>query len=349
MRLVTFSVTVGKQRVGALVDGDMAIVDLSSGAKLLGRSDVSFGEMLALIDGGDRALDDARRIIEDVVAKGLEDALIKKDGVEVLAPVPVPRQMRDFLTFEQHLRTAREMRLKKMAARTSDPAATFQDYLRRGMVTPPKVWYQQPIYYKCNRFSVVGTNTDVRWPSYAAVLDYELEFGIVLGKGGANISADKAKANIFGYTIFNDFSARDAQAQEMEGQLGPAKGKDFDTGNVMGPCLVTADEIPNPYALSMKARVNGEEWSSGNSSTMRYTFEQIIEFVSRDETLHAGEFFGSGTVGGGCGLELDKWLSPNDVVELEVEHIGILRNRIVKPPSDVQATKTNTVSSLGKE
>ncbi len=136
---------------------------------------------------------------------------------------------------------------------------------------------------------------------------------------------------IFGYTIFNDFSARDAQEIEMTCPFGPAKGKDFDRGSAMGPWIVTRDEVPDPAALTMIARVNGEEWSRGNSRTMVHGVEAMIAHVSRDETLHPGEIFGSGTVGGGCGLELDRWLSPGDVVELEVEGIGVLRNRVVRP------------------
>jgi 2-keto-4-pentenoate hydratase/2-oxohepta-3-ene-1,7-dioic acid hydratase in catechol pathway len=117
--------------------------------------------------------------------------------------------------------------------------------------------------------------------------------------------------------------------QEMAGRLGPAKSKDFDTGNALGAFLVTPDEVPDPYALAMRARVNGEEWSSGNSSRMHFTFEQIIASISEDETLYPGDFIGSGTVPGGCGFELDRWLKPGDVVELEVESLGVLRNRIV--------------------
>ncbi len=117
----------------------------------------------------------------------------------------------------------------------------------------------------------------------------------------------------------------------MQGRLGPAKGKDFDTGNAMGPYLVTPDEVPDPYNLTMVARVNGEPWSRGNSGDMHFTFEDMIAYVSQDETLHPGEFIGSGTVGNGCGLELDRWLQPGDMVELEVEHLGVLRNRVVRP------------------
>jgi 2-keto-4-pentenoate hydratase/2-oxohepta-3-ene-1,7-dioic acid hydratase in catechol pathway len=114
------------------------------------------------------------------------------------------------------------------------------------------------------------------------------------------------------------------------GQLGPGKGKDFDNSNVMGPCLVTADELADPYGLEMKVRVNGEEWGRGNSRDMHWKFEDCIAHVSRSETLHPGEFFGSGTVGNGCGLEHMKFLEPGDTVELEVEKIGVLRNRVVR-------------------
>src|SRR5690606_10185842 len=114
------------------------------------------------------------------------------------------------------------------------------------------------------------------------------------------------------------------------GQLGPAKGKDFDTSNVIGPWLVTADSVPDPYALQMRAWVNGELWSSGHSGEMHHRFEDIIAHVSMDETLHAGEFLGSGTVGSGCGLELGRFLQPDDVVELEVTGLGRLRNRLTK-------------------
>ena len=124
-------------------------------------------------------------------------------------------------------------------------------------------------------------------------------------------------------------SARDYQTREMQGMLGPCKGKDFDTGNVLGPCIATADEI-DPYDLTMVARVNGEEWSRGNSGTIHHRFEACIAHVSQSETLHPGEILGSGTVGSGCGLEQKRFLSPGDVVELEIEGIGVLRNRIVK-------------------
>src|ERR1700751_4632807 len=145
---------------------------------------------------------------------------------------------------------------------------------------------------------------------------------------GGNISAANAHEPNICYSIFNDFSARDAQRVEMEGRLGPAKGKSFDGGNVMGPWIVTPDEIGDPYKLKMEARVNGAVRSQGVSAGMLFSFEEIIEHVTRDETLMPGEFIGSGTVGNGCGLEIGWYLEHGDAIELEVEEIGVLKNRV---------------------
>ena len=311
MKLVTFETTSGDRHIGAMTaDGD-GIVDFTASDKA-----PAFRNMLALIDGGEPALERARKL----AMAGEGAVVVPAVGQRLLAPVPEPRQMRDFLCFEQHLRQARANRyLFGIGSARLDPAS----------IDVAKVWYEQPVYYKCNRFSVIGTGQDVLWPRYSKMLDYELEFGIFLGKGGKNIRRDKAPEHIFGYCIFNDVSARDAQLREMQGQLGPAKGKDFDTGNVMGPWLVTPDELADPNNLTMVARINGEEWSRGNSGAMQHKFEDILAHVSNEETLMAGEFFGSGTVGNGCGLEHGQFLKPNDVMELEVEGLGTLRNRIV--------------------
>jgi 2-keto-4-pentenoate hydratase/2-oxohepta-3-ene-1,7-dioic acid hydratase in catechol pathway len=242
-----------------------------------------------------------------------EEAMLDMAAVTLLAPIPVPPQVRDFLAFEEHLKGAIAM----------------AERLTGRQVDMPAVCYEQPSY-EANRFSAVGPDTDMRWPSSAQLLDYERELGCVIGRGGADIARELAAAHIFGFTLFNDVSARDTHAREVEGHLGPAKGKDFDTGNVLGPWIVTAEEIGDPYDLTMVARVNGEEWSHGHSGTMHHRFEDIIAFVSQAETLHPGEILGSGTVGGGCGLELGRFLNPGDVIELEVERIGVLHNRIIK-------------------
>jgi 2-keto-4-pentenoate hydratase/2-oxohepta-3-ene-1,7-dioic acid hydratase in catechol pathway len=179
--------------------------------------------------------------------------------------------------------------------------------------------------------TVVGTGAEVHWPAYSQVIDYELEIGVITARAGKNIKVEDADAWIFGYAIYNDFSARDAQYTEMAGALGPAKGKDFDTGNAMGPWLVTADEVPDPQALTMVTRVNGEEWSRGNSRDMQHSFKRMVSYMSEDETLYAGEVIGSGTVGGGCGNELGRFMKHGDEIELEVSGLGILKNRIVAP------------------
>jgi 2-keto-4-pentenoate hydratase/2-oxohepta-3-ene-1,7-dioic acid hydratase in catechol pathway len=194
-------------------------------------------------------------------------------------------------------------------------------------------WFKLPNYYRgsTSPSSITGPEAVVTWPNYTQKLDFELEWGIYIGKTGKNISVAEASEYIAGYTIYNDISARDIQFRHMTMALGPAKGKDFDNSNIMGPCLVTPDEIGDPYNLRMIARVNGEVWADGNTSDMYYSFEEMISFVSQSETLHPGEFLGSGTVGKGCGWELDRWIQPGDVIELEVENIGVLRNQIGEP------------------
>jgi len=326
VKLVTFLNDDGQERAGVLVEGDQKILDLRSSNKFNGRDiNPAFLSVLAIIEGGDSALDNAKRELEAPHSEAIVDA----GSVTLCSPIPRPPQIRDCLCFEEHLTQAYEVLRKVKAAGEPDPVAALAQYEEQGLYRIPEVWYQQPIYYKANRLSVIGTGHDITWPPYANILDFELEFGFFIGKGGRDIPKDKALDHIFGYSIFNDISARDTQAVEMQGGLGPAKGKDFDTGNIIGPCITTADEI-DPYNLTMIARVNGEEWSRGSSSTMHWKFEDLISYVSNSETLYPGEFFGSGTVGGGSGLELERYLAPGDIVELEVEGIGILRNRIVK-------------------
>ena len=302
MRLVTFRIggveNAPPARAGALTDGGRTVVQLAAPS------------VLAIVEGGPNAMDRAAEALK----RPSREAIFPIEQVTLLAPIPQPPQMRDFLCFEKHLQQAFAAVAK----------------LRGTEARIPKIWYERPIFYHPNRFNVCGTGADVPWPAYSERMDFELEFGCYIGKAGKDIPRERVREHIFGYTIFNDFSARDEQTLEMMGQLGPGKGKDFDNSNVMGPCLVTSDELTDPYSLEMKVRVNGEEWGRGNSRDMHWKFEDCIAHVSRSETLHPGEFFGSGTVGNGCGLEHMKFLKPGDVVELEVEGIGTLKNRVVR-------------------
>jgi 2-keto-4-pentenoate hydratase/2-oxohepta-3-ene-1,7-dioic acid hydratase in catechol pathway len=229
--------------------------------------------------------------------------------VRIMAPLPRPTSVRDFYAFEAHVRKGFE---------------------KRGEPMPPE-WFEIPVYYKSGHQNIIGPEEDVLWPSFTEKFDYELEIAFVIGRQGRNIPASKAREYIAGFTVMNDFSARDIQRKEMRVRLGPAKGKDWCTG--LGPVLVTPDEIGDAYNLRMTARVNGEVWSEGNTSSIFWKFEQMIEFLSRDQDIYPGDVIGSGTVGTGCGLELDRWVKPGDLLELEIEKIGILRNRVFRPPA----------------
>jgi len=330
MKFVTFvPADGGAPRAGVLIDNGSRVLDLMKAHGLRwGAENPHLGSVLAVIEGGGAVLE----LIADLTARADARAVIDLATVRLLAPVPAPPQMRDFLCFEKHLVQAFEAARRVRAQKTADPAAAMRDMEAKGILRVPQVWYERPIFYHPNRLNVIGTDMDVVWPAYSRMMDFELEFGAVISRVGKDIAASDARPYIFGYTIFNDFSARDEQVLEMPGQLGPGKGKDFDGSNAMGPCLVTADEIGNPYALDMIVRVNGEEWGRGNSADMRWTFEDCIAHVSRGETVYPGEFFGSGTVGNGCGLEHMRFLKDGDVVELEVGKIGVLRNRVRATP-----------------
>jgi len=224
-----------------------------------------------------------------------EQLIYQPSEVTLLAPLPNPASVRDFFSFEQHVKMGFEKRGEPM----------------------PAEWYEIPVYYKSGHHNILGPDADVRWPSFTEKFDYELELACVIGKDN----------KIAGYTIMNDFSARDIQRREMKVRLGPSKGKDWATA--LGPVLVTPDEIGDPYSLRMTARINGETWSKGNSSAMHWKFAQMIEFLTWDDFLVPGDVLGSGTVGTGCGLELDRWVKRGDVIELEIEKIGVLRNRVI--------------------
>ena len=327
MKLCTFEVktVLGRfRRLGALT-GD-GIVDLNSAAGWLhAREGAAQPEslaaatlpaaMLAFLQGGDRTSEAARNALAAVQSelragrtlKGPNDERILFDPAEVrlLSPIPNPPSLRDFYAFEEHVKAG---------------------FARRGMEVPAQ-WYEMPVYYKSGHHNIIGTEEDVHWPSFTQKFDYELEIAAVIGRKGRNIAAADAMSHIAGFTVMNDFSARDIQKKEMAVQLGPAKGKDWCTA--LGPVLVTPDEIGDLYNLTMTARVNGEQWSQGNTGSIFHRFEKMIEFLTLDDTIHPGDVIGSGTVGTGCGLEIDRWVKRGDLIELEIERIGVLRNRVV--------------------
>ena len=261
-----------------------------------------------------------------VIAAGAEVAASKKsneslsvDDVKFLSPLK-PNSLRDGYAFEQHVKTANKNRGRDV----------------------PQEWYEFPVFYFTNPNAIFGHDDEIPYPHYTNAMDYELEVAVVIGRAGTNIKAEEAEQYIFGYTIFNDWSARDVQRKEMAVGLGPAKGKDF--ASSFGPVIVTREALadkavgrPGVYDLTMAARVNGVEMSRGNFKDMHWSFGEIIERASDSVTLYPGDVIGSGTVGTGCLLELTKfqgpWLRHGDVIELEIERIGVLRNTIA--PSGV--------------
>ncbi|MDO9406675.1 MAG: fumarylacetoacetate hydrolase family protein [Polaromonas sp.] len=310
-------------RLGAFLGTD-SVLDLQAAAQALGSPDPRLSSMLSLIRGGDAALALARHLVQ----ASPREAVLRRDAVGLRAPLPVPESIRDFANHELHVRQAIHSAMTLRAAATTDPKATFEGYARAGLLDIPPVWYELPLYYKGNRFSCIGHEQTVQWPDFAQRMDYELELAVVIGKTVCNATPEQAMDAVFGYTIFNDFSARDMQSRETSFRLGPAKGKDFDTGNAFGPCIVTRDQVDDPDALGMRVRVNGEERVSTVAGGMQHGIAACISHVSRSETLYPGEILGMGTLGNGCGYESLRFLEAGDVVELEVERIGILRNTL---------------------
>lgn len=342
MRLVTFVPPDGLSRAGAML-GDV-VVDLAAAAALvIEDAEKLRWDMLSLLSGDQQEVN--LEIAADIVAAvtqflggeipdasslshngssdsglvgslsiGGESMLLPLDQVRLLAPLPRPNSLRDFYTFEQHVATARR---------------------QRGQDVPAE-WYRFPAFYFSNHNAIYGPDAAIPVPQSEA-LDYELELACVIGRSGRDIYVEEAADYIAGYIIMNDWSARDHQAEERPIGLGPAKAKDFATS--LGPWLVTPDELElytdddGRLSLTMIARVNGVERSRGNAASMHFSFAEMIAHASRDATLYPGDVLGSGTVGGGCLLELTggygPWLQAGDAVELEITGLGILRNIIV--------------------
>lgn len=302
------------------------IVDLALAHDLL-KHDVEFSlgylpaDVIDFVEMGSAALADAAKI-EAAVKAGWDDVCCRPlSDCELLSPVPRPTSMRDGYAFRQHVEAARR---------------------NRGLEMIPE-FDEIPIFYFTNHNAVTGPGDVHVQDMHLNQLDFELECAVVIGREGTNIPAEEADNYIFGYTIMNDWSARALQMHEMKLNLGPAKGKDFATS--LGPWIATRDELAakriagtkgEKYDLTMITRLNGKEVSRGNVKDMSWTFAQIIERASYGVTLYPGDVIGSGTCGTGCFLELNGskvfdpplWLKDGDVVECEIEELGILNNTV---------------------
>lgn len=307
MRLITFRKKNGDMRAGWLNENNRVVDMYESSDGYLPKDMLSFiekqEEYMSYISKHQDSLMDRERS-----TYSLED-------VKLMAPLPNPKSVRDFYAFEQHVKTARE---------------------NRGLEMIPE-WYEFPVFYFTNHLAIKGPEDEIRRPKLCKWLDYELEIACVIGKEGSDIQAKDAEDYIFGFMIMNDWSARDFQRQEMKVGLGPAKGKDFSTS--FGPWMVTKDELESRisnkgFDLEMTARINGIELSKGNMKDIYYSFSEMVERASAGTTLYPGEVLGSGTVGSGCilelGTEVHRYLEPGDEVELEITHLGVLKNTIIE-------------------
>ena len=262
------------------------------------------------------------------------DDCVKHDfkDINLLPPIPNPTSFRDAYAFRQHVETSRKNRGLNMIAEFD----------------------QFPVFYFSNHNTMFADGEEIKlMPDHFEQLDFELEFAIVIGKGGQNILSKDADQHIAGFCILNDLSCRRLQMEEMRLSLGPAKGKDF--ANVLGPYLVTPDELfskiidtpcGNKYDLNMKCFVNGELVSEGNAKDMNWTFAEIIERASYGVELFPGDVIGSGTVGTGCLLEIngsgkrenldyrERWIEEGDQIEMQIEGLGKISNKIVKSESN---------------
>lgn len=258
--------------------------------------------------------------VEGRRALASKSSAIPLDEVQLGAPVPRPPSVRDFMTFEAHV----------------------AGVASGGGGEPPKVWYRQPLFYFSNPQAVVGPYDDVAMPPATVRFDFELEVAAIVGRGGSNLTVEQASDAIAGYTILNDWSARDLQFREMQGHLGPAKGKD--SALTLGPWLVTSDELEPwrngpSFSLEMEVEINGEPFGRDRLDHMAWSFSQMVSYASRGTTLVPGDVLGSGTCGSGClaeawsrnGLDSHPALEPGDVVTMRVEQLGEISNRVVAP------------------
>jgi 2-keto-4-pentenoate hydratase/2-oxohepta-3-ene-1,7-dioic acid hydratase in catechol pathway len=325
MRYYTFQVAtpVGPMsRIGAERDG--RVVDLTAAAALVLEDDgePDWAEYAAYLVPPDltryleRGEKSAQLVGRAMVAVGATGAPIGPDGarlgygfdeIRLLAPVPRPNIVWDSMVFHEHVKMGRPV--------------------------IPDVFFEWPPYFTQSGAIVAGPHDPIVKPRFTEQLDFEVEFGAIIGRKSINISQAEAVSHIAGFTIYNDISARDVQFREMEMMLGPAKGKNFEGANIMGPCLVTPDEIDYDN-LRMVARVNGETIVDDNSSAMYHKFPRIIEWISQEEYLYPGDFIASGTCDHGTAMTstLKRWLQVGDVMEIEIPGIGTIRNEVVASP-----------------
>ena len=297
MKLITFTFKQSKETsLGALIGDKVIDLHLASDKKIP-------PSMLSLIEGGEELL----KLTREICNKPQTTHIYSLNDIQLKSPLLNPPSLKDFFAFEEHAKAGAKRRNEEL----------------------PKEWYEIPAYYKGNHRAIFGPEDEILWPYYTKKLDFECEIACVIGKKGINIPLEDAEKYIFGYMIFNDFSARDIQKKEMALRMGPGKGKDF--ANSFGPYLVTKDEVDPKKDFSMQVKVNGEIWTEGHFKDQYWGFPLMVSHISQEETIYPGDILGSGTFYKGCGLDLDRWIQSGNTIELEVSKLGILRNKIGRP------------------
>jgi 2-keto-4-pentenoate hydratase/2-oxohepta-3-ene-1,7-dioic acid hydratase in catechol pathway len=286
-------------------------------------NDLNFTDMITVLQAGQSMHDKWQARADD-----FNDELPEVEDTPLL-PFQ-PRSYRDFMLFEQHVINASRGYARRFMPMSYKIAAAYESLFKLTFpkFRPHPLWYKKPIYYMGNHLNFVTDQHPVAFPSYTKALDYELELGVVIVKHLKNASEKEAMNAIGGFVVLNDFSARDIQLAEMRSGFGPVKAKHFI--NAISSTVVTADEImPHLYNLSGEIRINGRPIVTTSTSDMDYTLGEAIAYASMDEQLYPGEFIGSGTLPNGCGMENGHWLKPEDMIELEIERVGTLVNKII--------------------
>ena len=334
MKLATFEVDTAlgaQRRVGAITNAAMvdvtaarvALLDRSLPSRVAARVGNAQlpPDMIRILECGQIGVDWAREAVEFVLSHGVDKSsenqltIYAEANVRILAPVPRPPGIACFTTWEEHIKASEA---RGGSVRWIPPGSEIRSY------------------YKGNPDSVIGTGVVLAYPSYAEELDMECELAAIVGTGGKDLSVDDARHAIAGYSVYNDVSVRDIQRREMRCGLGPAKGKDHDGGNVLGPWLVTADEVGDPRTLTLSMHVNGEEWSSHSTSEMAWDFAELLSYLSRGQTVLPGQVLTSGSYPRGCGADLGRKFAPGDTVEMRATRIGSIVNVVGSPEANAR-------------
>lgn len=337
MRLVTFTAGESMPRLGALVGPADAVADLQAAD----RQCEAFGSMRALMADGAPGLARAREAVEAATRRG---DLLARNDVRLLSPLGRPTLIRDFATMDSHMRNYLLLRAQERSRVAADPAAAIDAERRAGKLDLPANWLTVYQHHIGNPLNTIGPDAELERPAGVQELDYELELAAVVGRAARNITPDEAGAYIFGYTLMNDFTARDIQRAEAK---AAGKCKDFDGSYCFGPCIATPDEV-DLAGMRLRTRLNGEQQAEDKASRMQLSFAQLLAYISRSCTVHPGEVLASGTFALGCGFELGRLLRDGDVIELEADGIGVLRTRILptRAPLKSSSHRQHTDSPL---